>query len=250
MKYWVIILLCAAINSRCNAWGAVGHKITAQIAYSKLNQSTKDSLVKYLGETSIQEASVWMDEVRSDHSFDYMKPWHYINIEKDAKYDPASTDNIIWALNKVISELKDRQKLSKEQTTQDLKILIHLMGDLSQPLHVGYGIDKGGNSVKLLFLGKESNLHKAWDSEIIKEEHMTAETILQNMGSAREYNEHVEKIDLIAWMNASRSFIPIVYSFKDDAISDAYIKKATVVIGHQLALSGFRMAFVLEEIFK
>ena len=70
--------------SICNifAWGRTGHHLIAEIAASIMNESAKANVQKYLGNISFEEASVWMDEMRSDHQYDYMKPWHYINIEK------------------------------------------------------------------------------------------------------------------------------------------------------------------------
>ena len=124
IKHITLLAVVLLISLQAFCWGSAGHRITAQIAYSQLSRATKDSIAYYLGETSIEDASVWMDEIRSDHSYDYMKPWHYINIEKGASYDPASTDNIIWALNKVIGELRDRKKLSKEQIATDLKMYL------------------------------------------------------------------------------------------------------------------------------
>ena len=50
----------------------------------------------------------------------------------------------------------------------DLLELFHLIGDLHQPLHVGFGEDKGGNTFEVQFNDKGSNLHKVWDSEIIE----------------------------------------------------------------------------------
>ena len=101
------------------AWGPAGHKIVAKIAVSQLNAAEKDSLAKYLRGTSIEDASVWMDEIKSDKSYDFQKPWHYINIDKDSVYNPADTGNIVWELKRVIAELKDRQKYSKEKVEID-----------------------------------------------------------------------------------------------------------------------------------
>ena len=63
-------------------WGRTGHHIIAEIAQSIMNEHAKENVQKYLGSTSFEEASVWMDEMRSEGKYDYMKPWHYINIEK------------------------------------------------------------------------------------------------------------------------------------------------------------------------
>jgi hypothetical protein len=250
-KNLFFFLTFTLIYSECHAWGSVGHKITAKIAYGQLDKVTKDSLVSYLGESTIEDASVWMDEVRSNHEYDYQKPWHYINIEKGTSYDPASTDNIVWELQRVIAELKARNKYSKEQIATDLKILIHLIGDLHQPLHVGYGSDKGGNTVHLTFIAENSNLHKVWDSEIIKEKHITEQSCLQLLQNySKEDIAKIDKVDILAWMNESRSYLPAVYNFQNNVIDQNYVDENSKTIEKLLLLSGLRISSILEDVFK
>jgi len=88
-KISVLLLVAALIVSVPHvsfAWGKVGHGIVAEIAFSFLDKGTKEKIHKYLGKTSIEGASTWMDELRNDHRYDYMKPWHYVNIPKGKEY--------------------------------------------------------------------------------------------------------------------------------------------------------------------
>jgi len=114
-------------------WGAKGHKIVAQIAKSCLNQSTIDSIQVFLGSVSFEEASVWMDEVRSDHQYDYLKPRHYVNVEKDKTYVATEKPNIINELDSVLSILKEKGPRDKEKVKMALLELFHLIGDIHQP---------------------------------------------------------------------------------------------------------------------
>ncbi len=232
------------------AWGCEGHKITDAIAYNHLSQPVKDSAAAYLDGVNFEDAGCWMDEIRSNHDFDYLKPCHYINVEKGESYKPSTGDNIINELNKVISQLKERSKHSKEENAIALKILLHLMADLHQPLHVGYGIDKGGNTVELSFAGHNSNLHKVWDSEIIRQSKITAADCLR-ISSSYFPNEisSIEKIDVLGWMNDSRSHLVEVYGFADGTVSETYITKNTPVIEKQLIAGGLRLSALLSEIF-
>jgi hypothetical protein len=68
-----------------------------------------------------------MDDVRSEHKYDFMKPMHYMNVEKDKTYVKTPEVNMINKLEIVIAELKDRRKLSKEGIIKDLRILFHLV---------------------------------------------------------------------------------------------------------------------------
>ena len=70
------------------AWGKQGHQIVAQIAEHFLSDSTKQKVKKYLGNTTFEEAATWMDESRSNDYYNYMRTWHYINIDKGQQYKP------------------------------------------------------------------------------------------------------------------------------------------------------------------
>lgn len=249
MKPYFIVLVIALILSPVisSAWGCEGHKIVDKVALNYLNKSILDSIQYYLGDTKYADAGCWMDEVRSNHDFDYMKPWHYINLERERKYDPASTNNIVSALDSAIAHLQHRNRYTKEQIATDIKIVMHLMGDLHQPLHVGYGSDKGGNTIELSFVGHTSNLHKVWDSEIIRHESITAEDCLSLLKSV--VTPPIKKIDVVDWMWRSRAELSSVYSFSNGTIDQAYITKAKPIVEAQLSIAGVRLAYVLNSIF-
>lgn len=239
------LVLCA------NAWGKEGHSIVAAIAYDYLDQATKDSVDKYLNGQSIEDASNWMDQIRSDHTYDFMKPWHYINIEKGETYTHSYTENIINELNEMLRSLRDRKNESKEEASAELRILIHLIGDLHQPLHVGYGIDRGGNTIQVSFLDNSSNLHQVWDTEIIQEAGITKETCLKLLRSHPEYGiDSVHSTDIVGWMNDSRECLTSVYGFTNSKIDQKYIEDNVPVIEKELLKAGARLAYVLQQIFK
>jgi hypothetical protein len=149
-----------------------------------------------------------------------------------------------------ISELKRKPRLSVRDMKSNLELLFHLVGDLHMPLHVGYGSDKGGNTVSVSILGRQSNLHRVWDSDIIEAKKITAEDCLKLI-SAYSPSElkTIRKIDVIAWMTESRALLDAVYDFKGDVIDTDYINKNAPVIAKQLARAGLRLAAVLNETF-
>ena len=224
------------------AWGAQGHKIVDQIAYSTLNKSVRDSVQLYLGKTKFEDAGNWMDQIRSDHDFDYMKPWHYINIAEGVAYDPNATDNIVSALDSAISRLQRRNLQSKEKTATDIKIVMHLIGDLHQPLHVGYATDRGGNTVEVGFFGTTSNLHRVWDSELIDHLHITAD-------SCRASGSVQQRVDVLEWMESSHKLMDNVYGFKNATIDEVYAQKNKSVIESQLNQAGARLSVILNKAF-
>lgn len=244
-----IIIVC--FSTALFAWGKQGHQMTADIAYMVCKKSIRDSVDKYWNGMKWEDAATWMDEIKSNSSFDYMKPWHYVNVEKDKTYVATQEKNVISELEYIIDQLKShRRTLGKDGIATDLKILFHLVGDLHQPLHVGYGEDKGGNTIKVDFLGKETNLHKFWDSEIISEMKLTTDKLKELYAGIRpEEIAKLNKVNVIEWMNESRYYLISVYDFKDEKITMPYINTNGVIIARQLISAGVRLSAVLTEIF-
>ncbi len=251
-KSTALLLCCLFIKSvSVYAWGREGHIIVAEIAKKYLNQNVQDSVQKYLGNMYFAEAATWMDDVRKDHNYDYMKTWHYVNVEKDKTYVKTSEENVITKLELVIGELSEKSKHSDKEINTDLKILFHLVGDLHMPLHVGYGSDKGGNGVSVTILGRQSNLHRVWDTDIIEAKKLTADDCLKLISAYTPAEiKAIQKVDVIAWMNESRSLLDAVYDLKGDVIDKEYINKSTPLIAKQLSRAGLRLAAVLNETFK
>lgn len=247
LRYFLLPLLSMYLPLNTFAWGAEGHKMIASIAYQFLDKSVKDSVDKYLLGTSIEEASVWMDVVRSDHNFDYLKPMHYVNVEKGEEYKQATGDNIMNELNEVVKQLHDSKHLTKEIANTDLKILIHLVGDLHQPLHVGYGTDKGGNTTQVTFFDRGTNLHRLWDSELIERGRITKEDCLKLM--SKYSKSEIEENDLLKWMQQSRANLPAIYAFSDNRLGQDYLDKNIPIVEKQILYSGLRLAHLLNTIF-
>lgn len=105
MKKTFLVTLFSLISLLSFSWGAKGHKIVAEIAYRALDKSIIDSVQYFLGDMTFQEASVWMDEVRSNSAYDYLKPKHYVNAEKDVTYVKTKGDDIVNELDAVLAIL-------------------------------------------------------------------------------------------------------------------------------------------------
>lgn len=249
--YLITIAVVCALPKTTLAWGKNGHDIISQIAFRLLSDPTKQKVSKMLGDLTFEEAGMWMDDMRSNTAFDYMKPWHYINIEKGAAYDPLTKDNIIWELQRTITKLKD-PVMSADSIKINLCILFHLIGDLHQPLHVGYGIDRGGNTISLTFSGEQTNLHRLWDSQLIKNPIISFDdcyALYQKLSPAQITT--IKEIDIIHWMNESRLLLDTVYNFSTyESIDTKYANNNKPIIEKQLLLAGVRLANVLEDIFK
>jgi hypothetical protein len=250
-KYIIGTLLVLTIlsSNKTLAWGKKGHAYVAEIAFSYLDENTKKIVLEYLDGTSIEDAANWMDSVRSNHSYDYMKPYHYVDFERNEAVVEISGDNIIYKLDATIKELKDRKKLSKEDIKTKIEIIFHLIGDLHQPLHVGYTSDKGGNSLQVLYNDKGINLHSLWDSGIIEKKEITLEDCQKFQFSKKELRK-LNKIKILNWAKESRTLLDPIYNTGGNQITEEYASKNALVIESQIHKAGIRLAAVLKTVFK
>ncbi len=246
--FFVVCLLI--ISQKSFAWGAKGHEMVAEIAFRFLDDSTKTIVKSYLGDMSPGEAANWMDDAKSNSFYNYMRTWHYVNVEKGDTYKPTSERDIITVLHTAIQELKNYKNLNKKDIKRDLLLIFHLIGDLHQPLHCGYGSDRGGNSVEITSPLVSGNLHSVWDSQIIDAKGIDIDSCLGMYPTltTEEINQ-AQKLSVLTWMNQSRSYLDTAYSFQNNFLSPEYINNNVKVIEKQILLGGIRLASVLREAF-
>jgi hypothetical protein len=244
----LLTTLLILVHNTVFAWSREGHQIVVEIAYQLLSKPAQDKLRAYLGNISIQDAATWMDEVRGgDKQYTYLTGTHFINIEKGEKLNPFQKGNIYTELNTVISELE--KSSNPAEIKMDLMILIHLVGDVHQPLHVGYGNDKGGNRINVSFMGRPTNLHSVWDGAIIGKQHINTQTIINNYKklSATQIAA-IKNENVAAWLSESRSWLPQIYAFSNSTIDENYVQKVTPIIEEQLLKAGIRLSAILEKV--
>jgi hypothetical protein len=245
---FVVILSC--FSSKSYGWGKRGHELVAQIAFKFLDDSTQQIVKKYLGNLSIEEAANWMDDERSNSYYNYMRTWHYLDMDKGESYTPSTERNILTVLHSAIVELKDYKTMKRKDVKYRLLLIFHLIGDLHQPLHTGYAIDKGGNTVQVTSPYVSGNLHSVWDSQIIEYKNITLDSCMQTY-AALDTTEvaEIKKINELKWMYSSRSLLDTVYSFQNDFLDKNYVDSNAEVIKKQLVMGGLRLASLLSSIF-
>jgi S1/P1 Nuclease len=247
--FFLSFFLLLMVPKQSFSWGRNGHKIIIEIAFTYLSDQTKNNILYYLNGMSPEDASCWMDEVRGDNAYDYMKPYHYADFEKGEPATNLTGDNIIGVLNSTLKSLEDSKQLSNEQIKTELLYLLHLIGDIHQPLHVGYPDDKGGNTYQISFMGNGSNLHKVWDTEIIGYKNMSLQDVLSANKLSRQQIATIQKIDIVSWANESRGYLDKVYSIQGHKVDEQYIGSVYPIIEKQLMYAGLRLAAVLEKYF-
>src|SRR3954471_4376140 len=147
------------------AWGKTGHRVVAAIADTQLSGLARAHIREILGGAeSLDEAANWPDEMRSAPGEFWQKtatPWHYVTLN-GIIYDHAPSEgDALQALNHFTKILQDPNATREDKQTA-LRFIVHLVGDLHQPLHVGKCCDKGANDVKATWFGKPTNLHAVW----------------------------------------------------------------------------------------
>lgn len=249
MKKGIYFILLAFCCLKANAWGSKGHAMVAQVAFTYLDDATKKNVMAYLDGMTIEEAANWMDNIKDDRSYDYMKPWHYANFGEGKAVEIFEGANIMYQLEQALKALQHKDKMSKAEIKLKILYLFHLIGDLHQPLHVGYGRDKGGNTVQLNYKGKGTNLHSFWDSGIIYYQNISLADCLKAQTYSAAEVEVLQKMDVVSWGNDSRTLLGAVYDYKKAKVSDDYVAQSGLLIENQIQKAGIRLAGILKTFF-
>lgn len=168
------LLLIFLINLSLStfAFGPVGHQIVADIAYNNLKRSTKKKVDNLLGKRGIIYTSSWADEIKSNEKYEYSYDWHFQNLRADMTRDELQHlynnpglegDFLFFALDSLSNVLK-----KDKNNDEALKFIVHFLGDIHQPLHLGRLEDRGGNDIPVRWFGRDIRLHQLWDTQILE----------------------------------------------------------------------------------
>ena len=154
-------------------------------------------------------------------------------------------------MNKFIGELKS-DTLTLDEQQHALKSLLHLVGDIHQPLHVGNGNDKGGNDVKIKYFWKDSNLHRIWDSGMIDGQNLSySEWVLRINHTDKEQITRLQGASINDWAMESMAMRPSVYDIGDKKnLTYRYDYDHIAQVDQRLLQAGIRLAGVLNDIYK
>ncbi|HMG11394.1 MAG TPA: S1/P1 nuclease [Mucilaginibacter sp.] len=256
-KIMLFIAVCYA-PLQSMAWGINGHRICGQIADSYLTPKTRLAIQAILGNESIAISSNWADFIKSDPAYNYMYNWHFIDLDKAYTYPELqaylkadTATDAYTKMNFLITELK-KKDLAKTNKLVYLRMLIHIVEDVHQPLHTGHTQDKGGNDVKVQWFGKESNLHSVWDSGLIDAQQLsyTEYAAMINHTTAAE-RAKLQKDPISEWLFESNQLAEKIYAgvTPQENLSYKYNFKYIEILNHQMLKAGVRLAGVLNELF-
>lgn len=247
-------LLTTSAHREAYFWGQTGHRVVGHIADGMLSRKAQKQVKRVLGHETLAEVSTWMDEVRSDRDYSYATTWHYATIPDGETYETAKKQengDVIWAIEKIVRELK-AGNLSEEDEATNLKFLVHLVGDIHQPLHVGNGTDRGANDVKVKWFSSNANLHAVWDSRMIDGKQYSYTELANKIN-------HPTKADIKAWQAAtvrdwayeSMSYRQRIYALPEsNRLSYRYSYDNFDLVEYRLLQAGVRLAGVINDIYK
>jgi hypothetical protein len=248
------------------AWGKTGHRVVAALAEAQLSGLAKAHVKELLGIESLDEAATWPDEMRSDPSPFWQKSsgaFHYVTLN-GVVYDHAPPEgDALEALARYTATLRNpAASLAEKQLA--LRFVIHLVGDLHQPLHAGKCCDRGGNDVKVKWFGRDSNLHTVWDSLLVDDEQLSFTELTAKLA------RHTANEDVIRWWNVNpRDWVSESAQIRETVypamppqgstdkeggptvpeLSYSYVYKFTPVMEQRLKQAGVRLAAYLDAIY-
>lgn len=163
-------LAAVSVCSTAQGWGAEGHRLIGDLAERQLTPTARAEVSRLLAAepgSSLASIATWADEIRSRET----ASWHYVNPPpgncsyeraRDCEEGQCAVEALATQVNILKSKIPDDARLSA------LKWVVHLVGDVHQPLHAGFKGDKGGNLYQVQAFGRGTNLHSLWGGVLIR----------------------------------------------------------------------------------
>ncbi len=249
-------------------WGHEGHRLVALVAADHLTPVAAANVRVLLGRETMADVASFGDDYRAEHP--ETGAWHYVDIPLNEKTyvrdrdcpapaaDPEAKfrDCVVDRVPYFVGMLRDPEA-AKAQREFALKMLIHLVGDLHQPMHA-IGEARGGNSNKVTLFGSKQcgernvcNLHATWDTELIEHGRMNEKKYVGVLEG------EIASLDLtkrpvgtpVAWANASHRAAVEAWVPNGGVIDEQYYKEELPTMNRELELGGLHLADLLNEVF-
>ncbi|XP_076951187.1 endonuclease 2-like [Bidens hawaiensis] len=276
----VLLLFVYVAPVSVRAWGVDGHYMTCKIAQGRLSQTALDavnSLLPDYASGDLASLCSWADHVK--FRYHWSSPLHYIDTpdnlctyqyRRDCKDEDGVLGNCVsGAITNYTTQLLDYgTQTSQYNLTEALLFLSHFMGDIHQPLHVGFTSDRGGNTIDVHWFTRKAVLHHVWDDSIIETaEERFYDSNVDNLVDAIETNITSVWADQVqAWekCSGSQKACPNIYAtegikdacnwaYKDvtngTVLEDEYFLSRLPIVNMRLAQGGVRLAADLNRIF-
>lgn len=258
--FLLILLIAFSHTAELNAWGRHGHRVMAEIAEQNLTRRAQRRVTQLLEGYPMAYWSYWSDRLRSDETgrWDHTLPWHFINIPSNLERDAFDEhvrnfpqENVYFAVNHLIDVLQDRN-VSEREKRYALRHLIHFVGDLHNPMHVGREEDRGGNLINVMWFGTPRNLHWVWDTGVVDEGYgFTEKATILNRVLSREQRRAMQQGAPIDWLWETYLISNEVYAGvnEGDVLGFRYTFIWSDTVELLFQKGGVRLARILNEIF-
>ncbi|HKP97076.1 MAG TPA: S1/P1 nuclease [Fibrobacteria bacterium] len=246
-----------------SAFGVLGHQVIASLAEDMLTPKAKAEVKNILGpaggSASLASISTWADDIRMLRP--ETRPWHYVTIQiREARYDSSRADsaNVVKALKRQLAILAapDADRYAREEA---LKWIVHLTGDLHQPLHAGEDHDKGGNLAKVKVNRRTYSLHEVWDYVLLERLHLPLDSLRgmleRDIAADPDFIRRNAAGSVEDWTDGTHAESAACYLLRGKPMRKGikvrldkdYVQAATLTVLAQLKIAGVRLAFALNR---
>ena len=256
VKFLCVAALVLSSSPSAFSWGQKGHDVTCAVAQNHLTPKARRAVAEILDGKSIVYWSNWLDNASHKPEYAYTKTWHYKNVDASETFDTAlqnENGDVLTALNAQVAALKSGT-LNKEASALCLKMVVHLVGDIHCPMHMGHRSDLGGNRWQIQYFKNGTNLHSVWDSALVESAHnwSCSEWVDEIDRCSRKEVQEIVKGTPEDWARETYEIAGAVYDGTPVGakLSYDYVADWTPVIEQQFLYGGLRLAAVLNDIFR
>lgn len=251
-----LMVFLVVATSNAFAYGPTGHRVVAELAFRHMTPEALAAVEAILGDDFMAEASTWPDEMRSSPDPYFGRTaasYHYVNLPDGVTYEESEKNpagDAVIALANFTATLKD-ENASPAERALALRYIIHIVGDLHQPLHAGRAQDRGGNRIDVVWFEELTNLHTVWDERIIQHKQLSY-TEWTNFLDRKIQPKNIDEWQKAAptdWVAELISYRGDIYENGHGILSWEYVYKYTPLIKSQLSKGGIRLAGYLNTIF-
>lgn len=255
----LLLFIVLAVSHTAFCWGLTGHRVVGEIAQQHLSKKAKKEISKIIGRETLAWWANWPDFIKSDSTWNHASPWHYVDLpghmDKDhfiAELKKLPGKNLYTQIPAMVAQLKDKS-LPVEQRRVALSFLVHLVGDLHQPLHVGREEDQGGNKIVVYWFGEKTNLHSVWDTKFIESQQYSYTEYAKLLDIADQAQVKAwQSSSLEDWFYESHVLSDSIYDGApaESKLSYRYNYQFQRMLNEQLLKGGVRLAALLNKAFE
>jgi len=251
----IALLFGLLLAPAAQAWTAFGHRLVAELAYERLAPQTRaqvDALLALEPGADIGSIASWPDEIRDRPDYRHTGPFHYVNYRDGSCRYVASRDCpggacINAALPRYLATLGDAARPPAERL-EALKFVVHLVGDIHQPMHAGNRDDRGGNRFQINLKGEGSNLHAVWDYHILASAGLGLADYRARL-VPQVAQAPTQPMEIEAWSRESCELLDTaqVYPARPGNLPKGYLERQRPQVEARIALAAARLAMLLDS---